>query len=105
MGKQLHLLEIIKKLISLKTNKNFKDYKIKEIGLKEGEKLKENLSINSRLKSTIQKDIFIANEPNYPNHKIISLKRDIYKYLEKNDDNKLKKIMINFLRKEIYKYK
>ena len=71
--------------------------------MKKGEKLKESLSINDKLKSTIHKDIYVAKEPTYFNSEVMNLINNLRVNLEKNSDDRLKRIMTNFLKKEIYK--
>ena len=66
MGKQIKLIEIINKLLEIKRDRDpFTDIKIKEIGLRKGEKMEEKLFINKSKKISGQKDILIAKEPKY----------------------------------------
>ena len=101
MGKQLYLMKIIKKLISLKNLNNNYRHKIKEIGLRKGEKMSEILSINKILKPTVHKDIFIAKEPLYTKQEIVLLLDNLAKNCQTKNDNKLKSEMRNFLKNEI----
>ena len=64
MGKQVLLKDIIFKLAKIK-NINQKNVILKKIGLKKGEKLSEELSINKKLNQTSNKEIFLVNEPQY----------------------------------------
>ena len=69
-------------------------------GLKKGEKLLEELSINKKLLKTKNKEIFLAKERNYEtqliNDFVLKLKKSVY---EKNDIL-LKKMIFSFLNKE-----
>ena len=66
MGKQVKLKTIIEKLIEIHEQKNpYSNIKIKYIGLQKGEKISEKLYLNKIQKSKLNKDILIANEPNY----------------------------------------
>ncbi len=99
MGKQILVKDIIYKLAEIK-NINTKNIILKEIGLKKGEKLSEELSINKKFKKTFNKEIFLVKEPTY-NHSIVE---NILKRLEfemKNfDEKKLRNTIFNFLKKE-----
>ncbi len=66
MGKQVKLKTIIEKLIEIHEQKNpYSNIEIKYIGLQKGEKISEKLYLNKIQKSKLNKDILIANEPNY----------------------------------------
>jgi FlaA1/EpsC-like NDP-sugar epimerase len=99
MGKQILIKDIIYKLASLK-NISESQIKIHTIGLKKGEKLSEELSINKTLSKTKNKEIFSVKERGYDskliNNFIIELKKSVYK----KDDLYLKKIIFSFLSKE-----
>ena len=74
MGKQIKILDIINQLIKIKKNlnKNYK-FKIKQIGLKNGEKINEELSISKKLNQTSINDLNITNDPKYTKKKILEL--------------------------------
>ncbi len=102
MGKQIKLLNIINKLVELKRKKNpFFNIKIKEIGLRKGEKLSETLTINKTSKMKQHKDIYISNEPTYKFNDVKQTLHDLKKSLLKNDEKSLLRIMKNFLADEI----
>ena len=61
MGKQIKIYKIINKMLKFY---NLKNYPIKKIGLKKGEKLKEILAINKKKINTKHKDIFSIKENN-----------------------------------------
>ena len=63
MGKQIKILDLLKNIAKF-FNYNFSDLKIKEVGLRKGEKIKENLSYDKLLKTKI-KNIFTAQDPVY----------------------------------------
>ena len=102
MGKQIKLIEIINKLLEIKKEKNpFTDIKIKEIGLKKGEKIEEKLFINKSKKIKGQKDIIIAKEPKYDLLLINSLLEKLDHNLNNYNEKKLEKQMKYFLKNEI----
>ena len=98
MGKPIKIIDIIKKLIILKKkyDPNF-ETKIIEIGLKKGEKLHENLSINKLIKTNVR-GINTAKEPIYVSKKLHGLISDLKNEL---DPDKIKIIMKEFLKSEI----
>jgi FlaA1/EpsC-like NDP-sugar epimerase len=98
MGKPIKIIDIIKKLIMLKKkyDPNF-ETKIIEIGLKKGEKLHENLSINKLIKTNVT-GINTAKEPMYVSKKLHGLISDLKNEL---DPDKIKIIMKEFLKSEI----
>tara|TARA_B100001063_G_C16621912_1_gene481159 strand:- start:13 stop:900 length:888 start_codon:yes stop_codon:yes gene_type:complete len=85
MGKPVKILSLIKKM------KKFinKDIRIKIIGKRKGEKIKEKLSYRE-MKKTKDKNIFFTKNPSYNN------KNDLIKFL-----NNLKKILTNHNEKKI----
>ncbi len=80
MGKQIRIIELIKKLLKL-YNKNEKDFIIKEIGIFKGEKISEKLSYSLMKTKTKVKNLFISKE------KIIKLNNS------KNIIDNLKKLL------------
>ena len=103
MGKPVKIYNLIKKIIYLKKTKNKNiNSKIKVIGLGKGEKIKEILSINKKIKKTKIKNILETNELKYSNKDINLMINDLQLNLEINNKNKITKIMKTFLSKEIY---
>lgn len=99
MGKPIKIIEVINKLIRIKKkfNKNY-NFKIKNIGLKKGEKLNEQLSIFKNLKKTKIKDIKITSDPLYQKNELLIL----LKLIETNTNINLKMAKLKFfLKKEI----
>jgi FlaA1/EpsC-like NDP-sugar epimerase len=99
MGKPVKIIEVINKLIRIKKkfNKNY-NFKIKNIGLKKGEKLNEQLSIFKNLKKTKIKDIKITSDPLYQKNELLILLKSI----ETNTNINLKMAKLKFfLKKEI----
>ncbi len=99
MGEQILLKDIIFKLAQIK-NIEKTNIKIKKIGLKKGEKLLEELSINKIRRKTKNKEVFLVKEPEY-------VKKDVENFLKKlmnshfhKNDNYLRKLMFSFLNKE-----
>ena len=102
MGKQIKLFDIIKKLIQVNKVKDpLSNIKIKYIGLKKGEKIKEKLFLRKIKRSKYHKNILIANEPIYTQSASNKLLSNLNHSLIKYDKNKIIKIMKNFLKKEI----
>ena len=79
----------------------FLNIKIKYIGLKKGEKLREKLFVNKIKKSRYHKNILIANEPNYGQAASDKLLNNLYSSMTEYDKTKIIKLMKNFLKKEI----
>ena len=100
MGKQIKILDIIKKLISF-FNKDLNNYKIKEIGLNKGEKLEEILSYNKKLFKTKNSSIYSIEEPFYKNSEIKKLLELLQSYMNNINSDKLYLAMKKFLNKEI----
>jgi FlaA1/EpsC-like NDP-sugar epimerase len=99
MGKPVKIIEVINKLIRIKKkfNKNY-NFKIKNIGLKKGEKLNEQLSIFKNLKKTKIKDIKITSDPLYQKNELLFL----LKLIETNTNANFKMAKLKFfLKKEI----
>ena len=105
MGKPLNIFHLATKLINKKkmSNKNFR-IKIKEVGLNKGEKVKEELSLNNKLKKTNSPKIYEVNENKYNQVKVINLIRDIKLTLKKENEKKLILLLRKFLNSE-YKLK
>ena len=99
MGKPVKIIEVINKLIRIKKkfNKNY-NFKIKNIGLKKGEKLNEQLSIFKNIKKTKIKDIKITSDPLYQKSELLIL----LNLIETNTNINFKMAKLKFfLKKEI----
>jgi FlaA1/EpsC-like NDP-sugar epimerase len=104
MGKPILLLDIIYKLISQKMNRNFqlnKNIEIKEIGLKQGEKLEEILTISNNLSKTNNPDILSCKEPIYSTSKLNDFFSNLELAISTFHDKKIKSCMKDFLKKEL----
>ena len=101
MGKPIKIMDIIKSLINLrkKIEPDY-SYEIKVIGLQDGEKMDEELTIKKGMKKTTDNDINITTDPMYENNDIEIL---LKKLTEINDPNKSTKLMRNFLKKDFAK--
>ena len=97
MGKPVKIMKIIKKLISLKKkiDPNY-IYEIKEIGLQQGEKMNEQLTIKTKLLKTNSPDISISTDPIYPNE-------DLDNLLNKLKGISNPKVSTNLMKKFLYK--
>ena len=100
MGKQILIIDIIKKLLEFK-NKTIDEVKIREIGLNKGEKIYEKLHISSKRFKTLHKDIFYVNEPNYEERVINNFLSETKAYLKNYNKKKLTIILKNLLKKEL----
>ena len=101
MGKQIKILDVAKKLA------NYYGYTIKdkknpsgeigfvEIGLRPGEKIREELYYDSKTKKTINKDILCVDNLKLNINKFKKLKRSINNCIKKNNTDDLKKILLN----------
>ena len=89
MGKQIKIYKIINKIIKFY---NLKNYPIKKIGLKKGEKLKEILAINKKKINTKNKDIFSIKEKKFSFNSI----KEVITMIEQNNNSSL---IINKIRK------
>ena len=102
MGKQIKLINIIKKLIEINKIKNpSADVKIKYIGLQKGEKISEKLYLNKIIKSKLNKDILIANEHDYTQKITKNLIEKLSLLLDNFREKQILKEMKFFLKKEI----
>ena len=90
MGKPIKITKVVDELLK---HYNLKNYPIKFIGLKKGEKLKEILTNSKKIFKTKHKDIILVNEKNYKENEI----RDLIKFVKSNiyksqDDNLIRKL-------------
>ena len=94
MGKPIKIMKIVDDLLK---HYNLKDYPIKFIGLKKGEKLKEILTVSKRTYKTNHNDIVQVNEKDYHEDEVRDLirfiKSDVYKF---RDDRIIKRLK-NFI--------
>ena len=99
MGKQIFLKDIIYKLAEMKNIKKDKII-IKKIGLKKGEKVVEELSMNKKIHKTSNKEIFLVNENHYKKNEFDKFFANLKKNLFEKDDNVLRSMIFSFLKKE-----
>ncbi len=102
MGKPINIENILKKMIKLKThtNENF-NIKINETGLKKGEKLVEELSINKKIKKTKIDRILEVTEPSYSLKETDNLIDKINKMIDTKNQNKIIPNLKKFLKNEL----
>jgi len=98
MGNPIKIMNIIKSLIDLKKkiDPNY-TYEIKEIGLQEGEKMNEELTIKKKLIKTKNVDISISTDPIYSEE---SVEKFLDKLTNNNEPSVSTKLMRNFLSKD-----
>ena len=101
MGKQIKILEVAKKIanfygLTIKENKNSSgDIGIVEIGLRPGEKIKEELYYDSKTKKTNNKDILCVDNFKLDINKFEKLYENIQSSIKKNNIDNLKKILLD----------
>ena len=102
MGKQIKIIDIINYLIKLKkiNNPDYK-YKIKETGLKKGEKISEELFGKYEKIKKINKNISIIKENSYKDEKVESLISNIKKFQNKEQSTNSLNLIKSFIKKEI----
>ena len=99
MGKPVKLIKIVKKLIKTQQLESpDHSVRIKYIGLKKGEKLKENLFFNKIKRSTSHKNILIADEPKYNANSTEYLLQKLKRHLNNYEDKNILKEMKKFLK-------
>ena len=100
----VNIFELLKKIVELKKSqdKNFK-IKIIETGLKKGEKISEQLSLNNKLIKTSVPGILEVNENKYPIHQVEELINKIKNKNIQNKPSKIIRVLKKFLKKEISK--
>tara|TARA_B100000780_G_C20910029_1_gene362345 strand:+ start:143 stop:451 length:309 start_codon:yes stop_codon:yes gene_type:complete len=102
MGKPIKILDIVNSLIKIKQKVDpYYSFIIKTIGLHEGEKINEELTVIKKTKKTKNIDILLTNDPTYNDYQIDKLILDLEK---SNNPNLSKKLMTKFLSKEFKKY-
>ena len=102
MGKPVKLIKIVRKLIKTQQLESpDHSVRIKYIGLKKGEKLKENLFFNKIKRSTSHKNILIADEPKYNANSTEYLLQKLKRHLNNYEDKNILKEMKKFLKYEL----
>ena len=92
MGRPMKIVDLVKKFIKIIN----KDVKIKIIGIRKGEKLKEDLSYK-KLSKTANKFIYSTKNPKIKNQNLLkSLFEDLKVQIKNENDIKIKKILMNF---------
>jgi FlaA1/EpsC-like NDP-sugar epimerase len=106
MGEPIKIIDLAKKMINLsgltlKNETNNKgDIDIQYIGLGEGEKLHEDLIINSTFEKTSHKDILSINKIQYDKDYDIFIKKNVYQLLENKNVNQIRIILNNLVEGE-----
>ena len=100
MGKQVKILNVAKKLAkfygyTIRDKKNpTGEIALVEIGLRPGEKIREELYYDSKTKKTINKDILCVDNLKLNIEKFKNLHKDINSCIERNNSNDLKNILL-----------
>ena len=83
-------------VLQLETKKNpTGEIGLVEIGLRPGEKIREELHYDNKTKKTINKDILCVDNLKLNIEKFKSLQKDINNYIIKKITNEIKKILLN----------
>ncbi len=106
MGEPIKIIDLAKKMITLsgltlkdETNKKG-DIEIKYIGLGKGEKLHEELIVNSTFDKTSHKDILSIKKITYEEGYDIFIKKNIYEMLKNNNINQIRITLNNLVEGE-----
>ena len=100
MGKQVKILNVAKKLAkfygyTIRDKKNpTGEIALVEIGLRPGEKIREELYYDKKTKKTINKDILCVDNLKLNIEKFKNLHKDINSCIERNNSNDLKNILL-----------
>ena len=102
MGKQMKVLDIAKRLIhlsgrSVSENSNSEGIEIIEVGLRDGEKMYEELLISGDEEKTINKKIFMSKEKFVTNEVFLELLNSAKKAISENDISKLMSLMEDYV--------
>ncbi len=106
MGKSIRIVDLAKKMINMygfKVGKNINagEIEIKYIGLREGEKLHEELYLTDKIKKTYNDKIFLVDEVNENFEFIENNINELKNLIQKNDSDSI----INFLIDNVEGYK
>ena len=102
MGKQMKVLDIAKRLIhlsgrSVSENSNSEGIEIIEVGLRDGEKMYEELLISGDEEKTVNKKIFMSKEKFVSNEVFLQLLNSTKEAISKNDISKLTSLMEDYV--------
>ena len=102
MGKQMKVLDIAKRLIhlsgrSVSENSNSEGIEIIEVGLRDGEKMYEELLISGDEEKTVNKKIFMSKEKFVSNEVFLQLLNSTKKAISENDISKLTSLMEEYV--------
>tara|TARA_B100000212_G_scaffold207646_1_gene156681 strand:- start:3706 stop:5616 length:1911 start_codon:yes stop_codon:yes gene_type:complete len=102
MGEQMKVIDIAKRLIhlsgrSIAEGDDENGIKIIEIGLRQGEKMYEELLISGNEKETVNKKIFKSNESHISYEELLELKYEMSNNVEKNNITEIKKLLRKYV--------
>ena len=102
MGKQMKVLDIAKRLIhlsgrSVSENSNSEGIEIIEMGLRDGEKMYEELLISGDEEKTVNKKIFMSKEKFVSNEVFLQLLNSTKEAIAENDISKLTSLMEEYV--------
>ena len=102
MGKQMKVLDIAKRLIhlsgrSVSENSNSEGIEIIEVGLRDGEKMYEELLISGDEEKTVNKKIFMSKEKFVSNEMFLQLLNSTKEAIAENDISKLTSLMEEYV--------
>ncbi len=102
MGEQMKVIDIARRLIhlsgrSIAEGDDENGIKIIEIGLRQGEKMYEELLISGNEKETVNKKIFKSNESHISYEELLELKYEMTNNVEKNNITEIKKLLRKYV--------
>ena len=91
MGEPVKILTLAENLIALSGLRPYEDIKIVEVGLRQGEKLYEELLVNPEiLEKTANEKIFIEHQKPIGKERIISLLQNLESVIDSNDSTAIR---------------
>ena len=101
MGKQIKIIDVARKIanfygLTIKENTNPSgNIEIVEIGLRPGEKMKEELYYDPKFKKTVNKDILCVDNIKLKKDKFENIQKKINRYIDLGEEMKLRELLLN----------
>ena len=101
MGEPIKIYDLVKLLIKFsgkrlsKNQNNYNKLKIDYVGLREGEKLYEELLIDHKAEKTIKRYIFKSNETKINEEQFNEIYKGVLNSYQQNNNQILKKLLLN----------